>query len=117
MPCVRAEQPLSHSALKDTGVPALMEIMMAGSPEDIYLFSCSPQSPEDTLWPQSCPVPGGGARVAGTHGGPIAALSWEREPVLRGHMATSELPRAGSGSPCRGDTWRPRSCPELGVGA
>jgi hypothetical protein len=27
-----------------------------------------------------------------------------------------ELPRAGRGSPSRGDTWRPRSCPEPGAG-
>jgi hypothetical protein len=42
MPCERVEQPLSCSALEDTGVPTPMEIMMAGSPEDIYLFACSP---------------------------------------------------------------------------
>jgi hypothetical protein len=32
-------------------------------------------------------------------------------------MAAPELPRAMSESPSRGDTWRPRSCPELGAGA
>jgi hypothetical protein len=42
MPCVRAEQPLSRSAFEDTGVPAMMEIMMVGSLEDICLFACSP---------------------------------------------------------------------------
>jgi hypothetical protein len=100
MPCERAEQPLSHSILEDTGAPAPMEIMMAGSPEDIYLLACSPQSP-------------------GTRGGPGAAPSreGEGEPEPRGHMASSELPRAGNGSSSRGDTWQPRSCPELGVGA
>jgi hypothetical protein len=35
----------------------------------------------------------------------------------RGHVVASELPRAGRGSPCRGDTWRPHSCPKLGAGA
>jgi hypothetical protein len=53
----------------------------------------------------------------GTCGGPGSAPSWEREPEPRGHVAAPELPRAGSRSPSRGDTWRPRSCPELGVGA
>jgi hypothetical protein len=42
MPCERAEQPLTRSALEDTGVPALMEIMMAGSVEDICLFAYIP---------------------------------------------------------------------------
>jgi hypothetical protein len=98
MLCECAEQPLSLSALEDTGVPAPIEIMMAGSREDICLFACSPQSP-------------------GTHGGPGATLSREGEPKLRGHVAAPELPRARSGSPSHGDTWRPRSCPELGAGA
>jgi hypothetical protein len=75
MPCERAGQPLSRSALEDTGAPAPMEIMVAGSPDDIYLISCSPQSPghvaapelpragrgspsrEDTWRPWSCPEP------------------------------------------------------------
>jgi hypothetical protein len=39
MLCERAEQPLSCSALEDTSAPAPMEIMMTGSPEDIYLFA------------------------------------------------------------------------------
>jgi hypothetical protein len=98
MPCERAEQPLSHSALKDTGAPAPMEIMMAGPPEDICLLACSPQSPV-------------------TRGGPGAALSWEGEPEPRGHMASPELPRAESGSLSHGDTWWPRSCPEPRAGA
>jgi hypothetical protein len=80
MPYERAEQPLSHSALEDMGVPALMKIMMAGSPEDICLFACNPQS-------------------------------------LRGHVMAPELPRAGSGSPSREDTWRPWSCPQPGGGS
>jgi hypothetical protein len=98
MPCERAEQPLSRSALEDTGAPAPMEIMMTGSPEDICLLTCTPQSP-------------------GTRGGPGATPSREEEPELWGHMASPELPRAGNGSPSRGDTWRPQSCPELGAGA
>jgi hypothetical protein len=117
MPCMRAEQPLSRSALEDTGVPAPMEIMMAGSPEDICLFACSPQSPGDTWQPRSCPEPGGGARAVGTRSGPRASPSREQEPVPRGHMVAPELPRAGSGSPCRGDTWWSQSCAELGAGA
>jgi hypothetical protein len=32
-------------------------------------------------------------------------------------MAAPELPRAGSGSPSRGDTWQPRSCPQPGGGS
>jgi hypothetical protein len=48
MPCERAEQSLSRSVLEDVGVPALMEIMMAGLPGDICLFTYSPQSPGDT---------------------------------------------------------------------
>jgi hypothetical protein len=92
MPCEHAEQPLSRSALKDTDVPALMEIMMAGSPEDIYLFACNLQSPGDTWRLGSCPEP------------------W-------GHVAAPVLPRAESGSSSHGDTWRPRSCPESGAGA
>jgi hypothetical protein len=76
MPCERAEQPLSRSTLEDTGAPAPMEIMMAGSPEDICLLAYSPQSP-------------------GTRGGPGAAPSWEREPEPRGHVAASELPSVG----------------------
>jgi hypothetical protein len=85
MPCEGAEQPLSRSALEDTGAPAPMEIMMAGSPEDICLLACSLQSPA-------------------TRGGPRAALSREGEPEPRGHVASLELPRAGNGSPSRGDT-------------
>jgi hypothetical protein len=98
MPCERAEQPLSCSALEDMGAPAPMEIMMAGSPEDICLLACSLQNP-------------------GIRGGPRAALSQEGEPEPRGHVTYPELPRAGNGSPTRGDTWWPRICPELGVGA
>jgi hypothetical protein len=98
MPCERAEQPLSCSALEDTDAPAPMEIMMAGSPDDICLLACSPQSP-------------------GTRGGPRAALSREGELEPRGHVAAPELPRARSGSPSRWDTWRPRSYTELGAGA
>jgi hypothetical protein len=98
MPCERAEQPLLRSALEDTGAPAPMEIMMAGSPEDICLLACSPQSP-------------------GIRDVPGAAPSREREPEPRGHVAAPDLPRARSGSPSHGDTWRPRSCPELGAGA
>jgi hypothetical protein len=100
MLCERAEQPLSCSALEDTGVPAPMEIMMAGSPEDICLFACSPQSPGGTWCPWSCPKPRGHvadpvlSRAAGTRGGPGAAPSREREPGPRGHVAASELPSA-----------------------
>jgi hypothetical protein len=73
MPCERAEQHLSRSALKDTGVSAPMGIMMVGSSEDIYLFACSLQS-------------------IGTCGGPGAAPSREREPEPRGHMVAPKLP-------------------------
>jgi hypothetical protein len=98
MPCERADQPLSCSTLEDTGAPALMEIMMPGSPEDICLIACSPQSPR-------------------TRGGPGAAPSREREPEPWGHVAAPELLRAGSRSPNHEDTWRPRSYPEPGMGA
>jgi hypothetical protein len=98
MPCERAEQPLPRSALEDTDAPAPIEIMTAGSSEDIYLLAYSPQSP-------------------GTRGGSGAAPSWEGEPKPRGHVASPELPRAGSGSPSCGDRWRPQSYPELGAGA
>jgi hypothetical protein len=97
MPCERAEQPLSRSALEDTGAPAPMEIMMAGSPDDICLLVCTLQS-------------------SGTRGGPGAAPSREGEPEPRGHVVSLE-PRAESGSPSRGDTWWPRSCPEPRAGA
>jgi hypothetical protein len=85
MPCERAEQPLSRSALKDTDAPALMEIMMTGSPEDICLLACNPQSPR-------------------TRGGLGAAPSREGEPEPRGHVASPELPRAENRSLSRGDT-------------
>jgi hypothetical protein len=75
MPCERVEQPLSCSALKDTDAPALMEIMMAGSLEDICLLACNPQSP-------------------GTRGGLGAAPSWEGESEPRRHVAAPELPSA-----------------------
>jgi hypothetical protein len=92
MPCKRVEQPLSCSALKDTGAPASMEIMMAGLPEDICLFAYSLQSPGDTWWPQSYPKSEGGARAAGTRDGPKAAPSRERVPEPWGHVTASELP-------------------------
>jgi hypothetical protein len=92
MPFEHADQPLSHSTLEDMGVPTPMEILMARSPEDICLFACSPQNPG-------------------------AALSQEREPEPRGHVAAPELPRAGSRSSSHGDTWLPQSYPEPGVGA
>jgi hypothetical protein len=117
MPCERKEQPLSRSALKDTGAPASMEIMMIGSPEDICLLACSPQNPEDTWRPRSCPRPGGGAQTVGTCGIPGAAPSRERESESRGHVAASELPRAGSGSLSHGDTWQPQSYPQSGGGS
>jgi hypothetical protein len=104
MPCERAEQPLSRSALEDTGAPAPMEILMAGSPEDICLLAYSPQSPGTRGGPGAAPSwegnpePGTGARAVGTHGGPGAALSWERKPEPRGHMASPELPRDGNGA-------------------
>jgi hypothetical protein len=90
---------------------------MAGSPEDICLFACSPQSPGDTwrprsypeqsgrpirgdTWqPQSCPEPGAGARAMGTRGGPGATPSREREPEPWGHVAASELPSLGRREP------------------
>jgi hypothetical protein len=99
MPCEREEQPLSRSALEDMGVPAPMEIMMAGSPEDICLFVCSPQSPRDTWRHQSYPEPGAGARAAETRDGPGAAPSWKQKPEPRGHVAASELPSVGRREP------------------
>jgi hypothetical protein len=92
MPCKRVEQPLSCSALKDTGAPASMEIMMAGLPEDICLFAYSLQSPGDTWWPQSWLEPGAGDRAVGTHGGPGAGPSRERKPEPQGHVVAPELP-------------------------
>jgi hypothetical protein len=68
--------------------------------------------PRDTWRPQSCPESGAGVRAAGTRGGPGAAPSWEWEPMPQEHVTAPELPRAGSMSPSRGDTWRPRSCPQ-----
>jgi hypothetical protein len=85
MPCERVEQRLSRRAFEDTGAPTPMEIMMAGLPEDICLFACSPQS-------------------SGTHGGPGAAPSREGEPEPWGHVVSPELPRVGNGSPSREDT-------------
>jgi hypothetical protein len=98
MPCERAEQPLSHSALEDMGAPAPMEIMMAGPLEDICLLAGSPQS-------------------QGIRGGPGAAPSRERELEPRGHVAAPEQPRARTGSLSRGDTWRPWSYPQPGGGS
>jgi hypothetical protein len=111
MPCEHAEQSLSRSALEDTGVPAPMEVMMAGSPEDICLFACSPQSPGDTWRPQSYLETGAGDRATRTRGSPRAVPSRGREPEPWGHVEAPELPRAESGSPSHGDMWRPRSCP------
>jgi hypothetical protein len=91
MPCERVEQPLSHSALEDTGAPAPMEIMMAGSPEDICLLACSPQSP-GTRGDPGAATSRGGARATGTRGVSGATPSWEWGPKLRGHMAAPELP-------------------------
>jgi hypothetical protein len=68
----RVEQPLSCSTLEDTDVPAPMEIMMAGSSEDICLFACS--------------------RAPGTRGGLGATPSREGEPEPWGHVAAPELP-------------------------
>jgi hypothetical protein len=83
-----------------------MEIMMTGSPEDICLFACSPQSPGDTWQLRSCLAQEGGCWSPRD----TWRLRCCAEP--RGHVTTSELPRARSGSPSRGDTWRPRSCPQ-----
>jgi hypothetical protein len=89
-----AEQPMSRNALEDTDVPALMEIMMVGSSEDICLLDCSLQSPrihngpraapsweggspshEDTWHLRSCPEPGADARATRIHDSLGAALS------------------------------------------
>jgi hypothetical protein len=91
MSCERAEQPLSCSALEDTGVSAPMGFMMVGSSNDICLFVCSLQSP-------------------GTCGGHGAAPSREGEPELQGHTVAPELPQAES--PSRGDTGRSQSYPQ-----
>jgi hypothetical protein len=97
MPYERVEQPLSRSGLENTGVPTPMEIMMIGSSEDICLFACTQQSP-------------------GTCASSGAPPSREREPEPQGHVAALKLPRVGSGSPSREDTWRPWSCPQPGGG-
>jgi hypothetical protein len=116
----RVEHPVSRNALEDMRVHAPMEIMMAGSPGDICLFACSPQSsgdawqlqscstpecgcwcPSDIWWPRSCPELWGHMaalelpRAVGARGSPEATPSWEREPEPRRHMAASELPPAG----------------------
>jgi hypothetical protein len=116
MPCEPTEQPLSRSALEDTGAPSPMVIMMAGLQRIfVYLTAArrarrhvaAPELPRagrgspsrgDTWHPRSCPEPGTGARAVGTRGGPGAA-------------------RAGSGSSCRRDTWQPQSCPQPGGGS
>jgi hypothetical protein len=82
---------LSRSALEDTGALAPMEIMMAGSSEDICLFTCSRRAQvtrgsSGAVLPRSCLEP----------------LEHVAAPVLsqaRGHMAAPELPLAGRREP------------------
>jgi hypothetical protein len=134
MPYVHAEQPLSRSALKDTGGPdGDHDSRVASGYLFIFLQPAEPQghvaaselprawrgSPShgDTWRPQSCPELGAGARAVGTRGDLGAAPSWEWEPVPWGHMAAPELPRAGSESLSHGDKWHPRSYPQSGSGS
>jgi hypothetical protein len=57
------------------------------------MFTClQPAKPGDIWQPRSCPEPVGGARVEGTRAVFGAALSREREPKPRGHVAAPELP-------------------------
>jgi hypothetical protein len=53
--------------------------------------------------------------LQGARGGPGAALGWAAGAA--GHVVAPELPRAGQREPEPQDTWRPRSCPELGSGS
>jgi hypothetical protein len=78
---------LSRSALKDTRASTPMEIIMTGSPGDIYLIACSFRAAliqkAGARARTTCGSPGAapsremGARATGTRGGPGAAPSWE----------------------------------------
>jgi hypothetical protein len=83
-----------------------------------------------TWRPRSCPGLGSGSwsrRTRGGHGAalgsgswsrrtradPGAALGWAAGAGATGHVAASELPRAGQRELEPQDTWWPRSSPEL----
>jgi hypothetical protein len=85
---------MSRNALEDTDVPAPMEIMMAGSSEDICLLDCSLQSPGIHSGPGAAPRWEGGARAVRTRDISGAAPSRERMSEPRGYMTASELPSA-----------------------
>jgi hypothetical protein len=92
MPYERAEQPLSYSALEDTGVPAL-DGDHDGRVGRGYLFICmQPTEPWDMWRPRA----GSGSPSPRGH---VVAPSREQEPKPRGHMAASELPSAGRREP------------------
>jgi hypothetical protein len=55
--------------------------------------------------------------LQGERGGPRAALGWAAGAGAAGHVAASELPRAGQQELEPQNTWRPRSCPRLGSGS
>jgi hypothetical protein len=55
--------------------------------------------------------------LQGTRGGPGAAPGWAAGAGAAGHVAASELPRAGQRELKPRDTWRPRSCPSWAAGA
>jgi hypothetical protein len=76
--------------------------------------SCPELGPQDTWRPRSCPGLGSGSWVCRTRGSPGAAPGWAAGAGATGHVAASELPRAGQRELGRQDAWRPRSCPGLG---
>jgi hypothetical protein len=55
--------------------------------------------------------------LQGTRGGPGAAPGWAAGAGAAGHVAASELLRAGQRELEPQGTWRPRSCPGLGIGS
>jgi hypothetical protein len=55
--------------------------------------------------------------LQGARGGPGAAVDWAVGAGAAGHVAASELPRAGQRELEPQDTWRPQSCPGLGSGS
>jgi hypothetical protein len=73
--------------------------------------------PQDTWRPRSCPGLGCGSWSRRTRGGPGAAPGWAAGAGAAGHVAASELPRAGQWELEPQDTWWPRSCPGLGSGS
>jgi hypothetical protein len=55
--------------------------------------------------------------LQGARGGPGATLGWAVVAGAVGHVVAPELLRAGQRELEPQDTWRPRSCPELGSGS